>query len=1151
MANPKLSTLADAFAGPTIDAARWGTVTAGVVTLDAVNGEVALAVPTASGATNVFGTSALYDATGSAVYAQVGVAANGAGNTATIMRVRYDASNAASMRVESSVFKLTVTTAGTLTSLTLPAYDPHQHRWWRLRESGGSFYADTSPDGLNWTVQGSLPYGFDATSVTLRFESAAGGTEIPGNVCTIAHVNTRTGGPVNPNWPTMETGWGAFWGASNAAMPSDRFVDVTDRTRGTSSVQRGRQYELDQVRSGEASVRLANTDAALDPVNASSPWAGHIAPYQPYRKRAQWPPSRNLLEAFFATGGETGLPPTQSGAQAALGPIPTFFLTDINTDTDSSGGAFVAAADAWLGDTVMQFAVPAATVLPARIAHYARIAPRPGLTYTVQMRVRNVTPSTSVVVQPHIGWYIAGTTTKPNIFVYGTTSTLTGATSAGWTTLTLTATAPANAAGMNIGVSLAAVPTADVSVQVDGVQAEVGTTATAWTCPGRWYSVYSGFTERWPSTWDLDGTYSIVEPTAVDGFSLLSQRQLDDALTMELNSYSPRFVYKFDDPAGSTSVADWTGNNPAAQIGIGKYGAGSVTFGNAITANDATNGIYTGSTGTVATVNNSNPGTNSTAGGASFISLSAAGIVGPSDLSKWTRMIAFRWTGPNTIANRAVLWSSFSRSRADGFPSGAQLWFYIDSDGCFRMAMGGPTTNWVSFRSDTPIVTDGNWHIALVSYDRTTAQVNMRVDGHYTYWINADPGLEPSGLVSDTVGAWVDPTVGNGTTYNVKGDISFVAEFPTALTVQQMFQIYIAWRNSCAGEASYARYQRILRYAGYAGTWWTEAGLTQAMGPANIDGQDAMSALQSVVDTENGIHYFDAMGVITFKGRNARYNAAAPAFTFGERADLGELPYEDCSLDFDSTHLSNEVTVTQEGTGQTFYASDDASIAAYFPRTMSRTINSQNSAECQDAASYLLSRYRQPATRVSSLKLHPSAVPALWPVCLGLELGTRVRVMRRPPGAPPVQVDCYAENLQWEFSDDGEAWLTIQCSPADLTPYGVVAAWHTTLASSVSVGATSLTVRAVPGAAGIPLASQLAAGQQLVLGQGTANAETVTVSAVGATSPGWTTATITLTAAATKAHAAGDTLCEPLPAAQADPTAWDKVAAFDAIAFSY
>ncbi|MFE5037158.1 hypothetical protein [Streptomyces sp. NPDC056683] len=1316
MANPKLETIVDAFTGSSINLALWGATTPGAATLDTVNDEVALAIPTTSGGINSVATSAgvLYDATGSYVYAQVTPGANGAGNVRTAIRIRFDGSNAVTMRLESAVFKLTSQT-GSTTTLVLPAYDPHAHRWWRLREAGGSFYAGVSPDGLTWTELGSLTYGFDATNVTLRLETSATATELAGNAAIFSHVNTRAGGPINLNWPHMEDAWGPAWSAGDGTFPTDRFVEVSDRTRGSSSVQRGRQYETDQVRSGEGSVSLANPDAVLDPVNTAGPYAGHITPYQPYRKRAQWPPTRNLLEVAAATGSDIG-----------------FYLIGVNTDTDPSDlGSVITTSSAWIGTTTYQFSVPAGQPIGARPCYTSRMSVTPGQAYTVQARVRNVTASTTLNVKAHLGWYTVAGVAAASSYTYGSTVTLTGAAAAGWTYITVTGIAPANAAAMECGVTLDAVPGATAAIQVDGWQLEKGAVASSWTCPGAWTDIYSGWTERWPSSWDLDGLYGMVEPTAVDTFSLLSQQQLADALTMELNANKPRYVYKLDEPAGSTSVGDWTGSQPPVQIAIGKYGAGSITFGAAVAANDATNGVYTGSTGTVASVNNSNPGTNLTSGGASFLKLSSAGIVGPADLSKWTRMIAFRYTGP-TPTSLAVIWSSFSRTRANGFPSGSQMYLYIDSGGLLNLAMGGPTAGTLNFKpSATKNVADGNWHLAQISYSRANAQLVINLDGSNATWASFDPNLEPAGLVSDNVGTWVDPTVGNGTTFNFSGNLSFVAEFPSALSSSAMTNIYQAWRNNCAGEGADARYARILKYAGYNGLNFVESSLTQSMGPANFEGQDAMSALQAVVDTENGAHYVDPTGAITFVSRQDRYNALTPVYTFGENVDLGEWPYEELTLDYDSTHLSNQVTVTQEGTQQQFYAVDDASVAAYFPRTMQRTINASDPNECNDAAAYLLSRYRQPATRVDKLTLHPSANPALWPVCLALNLGMRIRVMRRPPApAPAVQVDCFVENMQWSFSDDNEAFLDLQCSPADLTPYGVFAAWHTTLAAPASSGATSVTIanpqltpvysatfdkpgnwrivtgsgtdagpitvttdagttafqatsytviedlteipydpkktyrvsatvrtatlpttgtpqvyigltgiaadgsrvnisgantvssqhyvaaratipgtsyttytgyvsgtatpsdggpspdpanperlrpeivrvrplvyllyqctggvqyldsftiHTVPAAGGLLASQQIRAGQQLTLGNGTANAELVTVSAVGATSPGWTTAALTLTAGATKTHATGDVICEPLDPGET-PTQWDAVAQFDSIAFAY
>lgn len=1324
MANPKLSTLQDFFGAPVLNAAVWNNSSgAPNVTLDPVLDRVQINCTSGYPA---FGGNGPYDFTADSLSARISPPPIGTGTTQFIQRVVVDANNRASLFFDGGgILTATVVNAGVSTTTTIGTYDPYSHAWWRLREASGNVLFDTSPDGWTWTTQATIAHTWAATAVQVIWICGYFGTEAAGLAGYLDHVNTTasaTGQP-NLNWPLIEDGWGTYWNANAGAMPADRFVEITDRTRNQVTVSRGRQYELDQVRSGEASLTLANADAVLDPVNTAGPFYGHIAPYQPYRRRAQWPPTRNLLDQAPATGGDAGGFPAGTISSSA---------TNIFSSTDSTGGSFVTSTTAWLGSTVMQFAVPSATAATSRIFHTPRWSPIPGQTYTLQLRVRDITAATSLSVQAFIGWYTSGGGNVITTAAFGTASVLTGSTTAAWTTLTVTATAPANAVGMDIGAVVGATAAATCSIQVDGVQLEKGATATTWQCPGVWSPVYAGFTERWTPQWDMHGTYGLVQPTAVDTFSLLSQQKLADTLTQEINAHAPRFVYKLDDPAGSTSATDWTGNFPAAQLGISKYGAGSWVWGTTITSTDAT-GTYTGSSGSVATLNNPSPGQNIPSA-ATFLKLGSAGIAGPADPTVWVRMIAFRYTGP-TPTNVAFLWSSMDGQRANGVQSGSFIRAVLGSDGKPYVQVAGPTGaagNYLAGGATNCV--DGDWHLLLFGYNQATQQVMASQDGAAAAFYGSVPTTyTPTGIITDTVGAYVDGTVGNGTLNNFKGDLSFVCEFGSFFDSTAITNLYTAWKSSCAGESSNARYARILRYAGYTGATALDTGLTTSMGPANLDGQDAMSALQAVVDTENGSHYVDKAGGIVFRARSARYNATTPQYTFGESAAAGEYPYEDCQLDYDSTHLSNDITVTQEGTGQNFYATDAASVTAYFTRTMSRTINASNADECQDAAGYLLSRYRQPAQRVSSIKLHPSACPALWPVCLALELGTRVRVMRRPPGLPPIQVDCFVENIAWEFDDNGEAFQILQCSPADLTPYGVFGAWHTTLAAASSSGATSISVNApqtvqlystafdtagtwrslstdgnatdlgaativsdagdnaargtgytilesttelpydptltyrvsatirtatapttgtsnvyvgltgiradgtrcningaaavssqiycaargtaptatyttftgyvsgtatpgdagpntdpaspqkvrpeivrvrplvyllytatdgvqymtsftvhtVPTGGGVPLAAQLAPGQQIVVGQGGPVPDTMTVASVGATSPGWITGTITFTAGMAHSHTNGFSVSEPLPAGITDPTTWDTVDKFDSITFAY
>ncbi|MFE3577838.1 hypothetical protein [Streptomyces vinaceus] len=1140
MPNPKISTLVDAFTSATLNTALWNSIT-GTATLDTTADVVTLAHPTASGATNSFGSTSLYDATASSVYAQITAAPNGNGNTKTALILRVDANNSVAIRVEAGALKFTLQTAGSTATTALGIYDPHAHRWWRIRESAGTWYADTSADGCTWTQRTSSAYSWAASAIamTFAFQTSAGATEVSGMTATISHIGTPLGGGINPNWPLIDDGWGPYWNASSGVL-NDRYVELNDRTRGGSGISRGRQYELDQVRAGELNASFVNTDGLLDPTNATSPFAGRILPYQPFRKRAQWPPTLNLLSQTAATGGDQGA--YQIGA--------TLAGDSIFSDTDASGTcASTLSASPWMGIAVLQAGVTSGATASARICHTTQPSVLPGATYTLQMRVRNVTASTSLQVKAGIGWYNATTGGTAIGFTYSSSSTLTGSSTAAWTYITVTATAPANAAGMDVGVMVAATAGATCSIQVDGWQLEKGATATPWVAPGAWFTLYNGWVERWPSDW-REGVYGTISPTCVDAFALLSQVKLSDPLTQEINSHNPRFLYRLDDPQGSDGASDATGNFSQAEIAVSKYGPGSLAFGAQVTSTSPGGG-FTGSSGTVVTIDNPNPGA-AIPSAATYLTLAQAGIYGPADPTAWVRMIAFRYTGP-TPAAAAYMWTCMDGQRSGSFPSGSRIWLSLDNTGVPRFWMAGPTgTGALYAPAGSPVCADGNWHWVIFGYNSATAQTLFSVDGATAaYYPSTPTTYVPTGLTSDNIGGFVDGGLGGGTYQNWKGELAFAGELQGWVSSgAQITGLYNAWKNAFMGESTTARYQRILSYGGWRGKTSLQTGLTTSMGPANFGGQDALSALQAVVDTEGGAHYAAADGTLTFRSRSARYNATVPALTFGERPDLGEYPYEECNLDFDPTRLANEVTVTQAGTGQTFAAQDAASINAYFPRTLTRTINSSSAAECQDAASYLLSRYRQPATRVTSLKLHPSAMPALWPAVLGLELGTRVRVMRRPPNLPAIQCDCFVESIKWDMDDRGEAFVTLQCSPVDTTPYGLFAAWHTTLQSSVASGVTSIVVNASADTVN-PLAAQLGFGQQIVLGQNTGNQETVTVSAVGATAPGWTSATITLTAATTKAHTAGDLICERLPTGVTDPTTWDATTRFDQTAFAY
>jgi hypothetical protein len=938
---------------------------------------------------------------------------------------------------------------------------------------------------------------------------------------------------LNPNYPVIEEIWGPSWNAAGASLPSARLVNLVDRTLSQASARRGKQYELDQINAGEYSVTLGSQDGVLDPTNTSGPYGGKILPLQPYRRRAQWPPTANLLDAPIATGGE--------GFTA--GSFPASFNLTVPSGGVTGSVAVLGAGNAWQGANVFSFAIANGTTVNSGIVRTDTVAVRPGKQFTFSVYLANTTASTSTNVIAYVSFLNAD---GSNTFGSGSNVTLVGASGTpAWQRLSVTVTAPTTGSvyGLRVGLNVGATTTAASTIVADGFQGEWGAAATTWVSPGTWYPIFSGFTERWPTTWAEGGTYGQVSPTAVDSFALLSQVQLKEVFTEEIDSHSPRFSYTLGDAAGATSFADDTGNMPAAPLVNAKTGSGNWTSGNAVTAANLPSGTFTGSTGTVVTSAPLTPGVNGAPNPATMLALSDAGVKGPGSAS-WTRMIAFRYTAGSNPTDLAYLWNSSTTSTPDIHDGHVTV--YIESTGHLRISTQavGVITGSQPF-NDSQSVTDGNWHLAVFGISGTT--MTLSLDGVTSSQTISASQTPPLNAMYDHIGALYQPGTKTATCV-YKGDIAFVAEFPSLLSSADMGQLYSTWRASASGETSAARYARILRYSGYTGASNIGTGLTTAMGPASdFSGSDVMTALNNVVTTENGEHFVTADGTVTFRGRGYRYNALTPVWTFGD--GTGEFPYEDLQLDFDSTHLSNVVTVTQQSTGTNLVAQDSASIASYYTRTMTRTVNTASALEAQDAADYFVSRYKDPLTRVQSVKLHPSAAPALWPVLLGLELGTRVRINRRPPGAPLISVDCFVEQIQWDMDSANEAFVTLQCSPVDPRVYGQFGAFYTTLNNSPSAGATSITLNA--GADNTnPLAAQLPVGTQLVVGLGTANQETVTLTAVGVTVSGWTTSACGVSALA-KSHSAGVTVCEVLPSGVSDPVAFDAPQKFDQVVYAY
>jgi hypothetical protein len=943
----------------------------------------------------------------------------------------------------------------------------------------------------------------------------------------------------NPNWPTLFAealfGGNPYYGP--AATPY--YTDLAARLYRQWSVRRGKQFELDTVQAAEWRGAWTNKDGALDPSNLAGPFSPGVVPFRGYRMRAQHPPSVNLLSADQATGGE-GTPLAAGTSGTAYG---------LSTNYSATASIRVAASgSAWQGTQVWQWSgtTTFAGSYLLTLAWFA-VSGVTGTPYTVSYRIRSATTGANPIVVPGITWVDAfgNTLATPS----ASPVTLTGSPTAAWTTVTQTGTAPAKAAAIGVVITASTAPVGTWAFQIDGIQLEQASTASAFSVPGAPYPLFAGLIERYPQSWNYGGTYGLVSPVVVDTMALLSQTILKDAFTSEVAALSPAWFFPLNDPSGSAAFAEQAGRTPSAGLFVSSYGPGSVAPGAAVTAPNPF-GRFLGAAGPVVTVNNpaSNAGT--------VISLLPAGITGPPS-GGFTRMIAFRSASTNGMI-------AASTNGIANFGYGPAM-FISFSGSSVQVSLWTAAQQQVGVTNSVLPWNNNNWHLLFFTLSADGGTLSLYMDT--TVATNTAPfDAHPVGCVNDSLGGDMYSNSGQvnfGQGNNYIGDIAHCAQWNTVLTAAQISTLYNTWITAGFGESSGARYARILRYAGYAGPQNIDTGVTTSMGAASdLPGIDALTALQNVVNTESGRHFVAADGTVTFQGRQHLSYDTAPTWTFGENQGSGELPYTDLQLDFDPTHVSNSVAITQTAvlpsttaTGQLFYANDVPSQTAYGSRTLSRSNQASSVEECRESAYWYLSRYKNPAMRVAALKLNVAANPALFPSALAFELGQRVRINRRDPAAarPTITMDGFIEQVTHTGDDQGKWGAELQVSPAPAVPYSVFTSFHAQLGALASSGSNTIVLRALPDAATNTLRSNLTGGQQLLISPGQANQELVTVAVGGVpvTSPGWTTATVTLTSNLLNTHLLNQFVSEPMPAGAANAFVYDASAQFDACQFSY
>lgn len=1110
MPNPPLGTLVDPFTAATLNAAVWNGTNVAPTMVPAL-GMAQLPCPTSSN-TNTLGANGPYDATGGVLLARITAVAPGNGGTRTVMKIVVDANNSVGIRLTSGVFTATSQTGGSTTTYNLPAYDPTAHAWWRLREASGTWFAEVAADGYDWTILATMPYGWSPVAVQVVLQTGASDTEPAGLFAGFEHVNslTRADGLLQ-GWP--QTQFQIAWNLGGIQPGIPLWNDHSSRMVGTwSATPSGRQYELDTVQSGGMTATLDNSDGTFDSTNASSPYFGSIKPFRRARMVATWPPTRNLLPQGLAQGSSLADTYGFAVTTSVLGtttPGPACLTTAIKSTfsaTTALASGYVLGVNNANSNIADENSIPLVT----------RNGSAVGQSVTVSGYLSAVAGGTSgLTMLIRLNWYDQTGTRIGH--ADGATATV--PVQNAWVRATVTATVPAGAVWARPALLNAATTTVSNTVYSTGWQMEYAAAATPWTPPGITAPLWTGYLERTKRKWN-GTTWENIDMVCVDALAGLSRTTLQPSLPAQLLSLGPTRMMPLDEPVGSTQFRDQTGMHAPGKVVNSPWGSGSLTAGNSISGTG-----FLGAAGPVITL--ANPAPSNTAQASTYINLGSP--VGPPVTGGWTRLICFRTTTVPAAGVAMTLWNACS-----GAFGGASTALYIDSsqhlNGQATNANGQAVGTWVP----TVSVCDGNWHMAAMILSPDGKTMNVNVDGA-GFVSSSTFDCHPTGIVVDTIGVNAIPVnrfFGN----NFSGDIAYVVEVPTN-NVPSFPDIANGFSTGWTGESSAVRGQRILTLAGYPKTL-TALGTQTPMGAANVGGQDAVTALNVVADSESGQTYVDAGGNVTLAGRLWRYLHSQPDVVFGENFAGGEVPYlsDSVAVDLDPDHIYNTVDVNNQVAPNApsqpdSLASNAVSQQEYFTSSLTRTLNIADPNGAYYAATYLASQYAEPQPRISAVTIDPSANPALWSSVLALGFGSRARLMRRPNNSPNVtQLETFIEQLTWKGDPSGRLQLALQLSAASsYLGWWVVSSLHSTLQAQANAGSNTITLGALTGSALNPAAAVLPAGTVLTVGYGTAAAENATVKSVAVTTAGYTTVVVTLTANLASTHAAGLTVCQPVP----------------------
>ena len=496
------------------------------------------------------------------------------------------------------------------------------------------------------------------------------------------------------------------------------------------------------------------------------------------------------------------------------------------------------------------------------------------------------------------------------------------------------------------------------------------------------YSVFRGFVDGFPASWDEAGLNATTTLSCFDAISLISAELLPDYVYDYTKSLSPTHYWRCNDTQEANSMTDDIGARTILPI-TGRFNStASLAKGSTFGSID----LLRAQTATVTDV------------------VSTTGNI---TLAGWLSI-----TSTTFFTNG---WKY--RGLQSSSPLTASLFEVTFDAGKIKVKVG-PAGSATFATCETSTATFGlpNPLYVVATYTKATGLCQIYVNG--------------SNLTSTQVAITGTNLLPMREFVMDVQQTQEVTVFNTVLSAAEITNLY-NFNQASVAETSAARITRLLAYTSLdASLKSVTASPVATVSQISVPNSNLVAEMQLVNNSEDGDLFVTRAGVVKFTDRNYVYTNTTSNTSQATFA-AGSIPFEpSVQINYDAQAIRNDITVTFSGGGQTS-TTNTASVTAYGTNAMNTQTQLSTQAQAVTLAAYEATVNGQLLTNISPLSVGVTAQTADWTTLMQLDLLDRYTLTVQPPSGNSISQTELINRIehrivpgQWQMTVDGSARYT-------------------------------------------------------------------------------------------------------------------------------